>query len=83
MVIISCYVLISYFLFPAPDFNLQEYQVYTKHPFLIFNLQAAKKTAGKGWYTYMWALVSISISLRIYLYLYGEILISSILYSLY
>lgn len=48
MVIISCYVLISYFLFPAPDFNLQEYQVYTKHPFLIFNLQAAKKTAGKG-----------------------------------
>lgn len=48
MVIISCYVLISYFLFTAPDFNLQKHRVYTKPQFLIFNLQAAKKNAGKG-----------------------------------
>lgn len=46
---ISCYhLLLSHSLVATADVNLQKQGDYTEHSFLIFNLQAANRTSGKG-----------------------------------
>lgn len=74
-VIISCHCLFpSYFLVSTtPNVNWKEHWDYKKHPFLIFNPQAANRTADRGWHTCVWGLVSISISLCVYSYLFMSI----------